>query len=77
MSTSLRLADESKHGVVVIVPRHDFEPQGLDGGVALLDDSFDEVHTFSASGNDPLSQMLDLLLLAAAVGSRLARGSGG
>ena len=77
VSTSLRLAAESRNGVVVIVLRHDFEPQGLDGGVSLLDDSFDEVHTFSANGNDPLSQMLDLLLLAAAVGSRLARSSAG
>lgn len=72
ISTSLRLAEESRNGVVVIVLRHDFEPQGLDGGVALLGDSFDEVHTFSADGDDPLSQMLDLLLLAAAVSSRLA-----
>ena len=72
ISASSRLADASRNGAVVIVLRHDFEPQGLDGGVALLDDAFGEVHTFSAQGNDPLSQLLDLVLLAAAVGSRLA-----
>ena len=77
VTTSLRLADHANNGVVVIVLRHDYEPEGLDGGVALLDSSFGEVHTFYARGNDPLSQILDLLLLAAAVSSRLAHDRAG
>lgn len=74
VATGVRLAAATAHGAVVVVLRHDFEPDGLDGGVALLEDAFDEVHTFRAAGNGPLAQLLDLVLLADAVAAALVRG---
>ena len=77
VATGVRLHDASSEGAVVILLRHDFEPPGLDGGVALLDDAFDEVHTFRAEGDGPLAQLLDLVLLADAVAAALVRQTGG
>lgn len=72
VATGVRLADATTGGAVVIVLRHDFEPEGLAGGVSLLDDAFDEVHTFVAEGDGPLAQLLDLVLVADAVAAALA-----
>jgi hypothetical protein len=76
IATGVRLSDATTDGAVLIVLRHDFEPEGLDGGVALLDEAFDEVHTFVAEGNGPLAQLLDLVLLADAVAAALVRRTG-
>lgn len=73
VATGVRLSDATTGGAVLIVLRHDFEPEGLDGGVALLDAAFDEVHTFVAEGDGPLAQLLDLVLLADAVAAALVR----
>ncbi len=72
VATGRRLADVTSDGAVVIVLRHDFEPPGLDGGLALLDDAFEQVHTFRAAGDGPLAQLLDLILTADAVAAALA-----
>lgn len=76
VATGVRLAEATRDGAVVIVLRHDFEPEGLAGGVALLEDAFDEVHTFVAEGDGPLAQLLDLVLLADAVAAELVRRTG-
>ncbi len=73
VATGVRLSEATRDGVVLIVLRHDFEPEGLDGGVALLDDAFDDIHTFVAEGDGPLAQLLDLVLLADAVAAALVR----
>lgn len=73
VATGVRLHDATEKGAVVILLRHDYEPAALDGGVALLDDAFDEVHTFRAEGDGPLAQLLDLVLLADAVAAALVR----
>jgi len=72
VATGRRLADRTTNGAVVIVLRHDFEPVGLDGGVALLGDAFDHVHTFRAEGDGPLAQLFDLILTADAVAAVLS-----
>ena len=77
VATGVRLAEASANGAVVVVLRHDFEPDGLDGGVALLDEAFDEVHIFEAGGEGPLAQLLDLVLVADAVAATLVRRSAG
>ncbi|MEZ5243875.1 MAG: SIS domain-containing protein [Acidimicrobiales bacterium] len=77
VATGVRLSEATKRGAVVIVLRHDFEPEGLDGGVELLNDAFDEIHTFVAEGDGPLAQLLDLVLLADAVAAALVRRTGG
>jgi hypothetical protein len=59
------------------VLRHDYEPEGLDGGVALLTEAFAEIHTFTAEGDGPLAQLLDLVLLADATAAALVRLTGG
>jgi len=74
VATGRRLADATANGAVVIVLRHDFEPPGLDGGVALLSDAFEYVHTFRAEGDGPLAQLFDLILTADAVAAVLAVG---
>ena len=76
IATGRRLSDATAHGAVLIVLRHDFEPEGLDGGVAMLEDAFDEVHTFVAEGDGPLAQLLDLVLLADAVAANMVRRTG-
>jgi glucose/mannose-6-phosphate isomerase len=76
VATGVRLSDATRDGVVLIVLRHDFEPDGLDGGVALLDAAFDDIHTFVAEGDGPLAQLLDLVLLADAVAAALVRRTG-
>lgn len=76
VETGVRLADATANGAVLIVLRHDFEPEGLDGGVALLEGRFDEIHTFVADGDGPLAQLLDLVLLADAVAAALVRQTG-
>ena len=73
VETGVRLSEATAEGAVLVVLRHDFEPEGLDGGVALLDSAFDEVHTFAAEGDGPLAQLLDLVLLADAVAAALVR----
>ena len=73
VATGVRLSDATTAGAVLVVLRHDFEPPGLDGGVDLLEDAFDEVHTFVAEGDGPLAQLLDLVLLADAVAAALVR----
>ena len=35
----VRLAEATREGAVIVALRHDFEPEGLDGGVALLDEN--------------------------------------
>ncbi|MDG2029290.1 MAG: SIS domain-containing protein [Acidimicrobiales bacterium] len=77
VETGVRLSDATVNGAVLIVLRHDFEPDGLDGGVALLDGAFDEIHTFVAEGDGPLAQLLDLVLLADAIAAALVRRTGG
>ncbi len=72
VATGRRLADASANGAVVVVLRHDFEPAGLDGGVALLNGAFDHVHSFRAEGDGPLAQLLDLILMGDAVAAALA-----
>jgi S-adenosylmethionine/arginine decarboxylase-like enzyme len=76
VATGVRLSDATRDGAVVVVLRHDFEPEGLDGGVALLAEAFDEIHTFTAQGDGPLAQLLDLVLLADAVAAALVRRTG-
>jgi glucose/mannose-6-phosphate isomerase len=76
VATGVRLSQATVGGAVLVVLRHDFEPEGLDGGVALLDEAFDEVHTFEAEGDGPLAQLLDLVLLADAVAAALVRRTG-
>jgi glucose/mannose-6-phosphate isomerase len=76
VATGVRLSDATRDGAVVVVLRHDFEPEGLDGGVALLAEAFDEIHTFTAQGDGPLAQLLDLVLLADAVAAALVRCTG-
>lgn len=71
IATGVRLADATLDGVVIVALRHDYEPAGLDGGVALLDDAFEDVHTFRAEGDGPLAQLLDLVLVADAVAAAL------
>lgn len=73
IATGVRLADATREGVVIVALRHDYEPDGLDGGVAKLDEAFDEVHTFRAEGEGPLAQLLDLVLIADAVAASLVR----
>ncbi len=73
VATGVRLADATRDGAVLIVLRHSYEPEGLDGGLALLDDAFDEVHTFEAEGDGPLAQLLDLVLQADAVAAAVVR----
>ena len=73
VATGVRLSDATAAGAVLVVLRHDYEPAGLDGGVALLEDAFDEIHTFVAEGDGPLAQLLDLVLLADAVAAALVR----
>ena len=76
VATGVRFSEATRGGAVMIVLRHDFEPEGLDGGVALLDDAFEEVHVFHAEGDGPLAQLLDLVLLADAVAAALVRRNG-
>jgi len=76
VATGVRLSNATTEGAVLIVLRHDFEPEGLDGGVALLEEAFEEIHTFVAEGNGPLAQLLDLVLLADAVAAALVRRTG-
>lgn len=73
VATGVRLSEATTDGAVLIVLRHDFEPEGLDGGVALLAGKFDEIHTFKAEGDGPLAQLLDLVLQADAVAAALVR----
>jgi hypothetical protein len=73
VATGVRLADATRDGAVLIVLRHSYEPEGLDGGLTLLDEAFDEVHTFEAEGDGPLAQLLDLVLQADAVAAALVR----
>ena len=75
IATGVRLAEAAREGAVIVALRHDYEPEGLDGGVAMLQDAFDEVHTFRAGGEGPLAQLLDLVLLADAVAESLAKGT--
>lgn len=77
VATGVRLSEATSEGAVLVVLRHDFEPEALDGGVALLHDAFDEIHTFVAEGDGPLAQLLDLVLLADAVAAALVRRTGG
>ncbi len=72
VATGKRLAEASANGAVVIVLRHDFEPAGLDGGIALLNDAFQHVHVFRAEGDGPLAQLFDLILVADAVAAALS-----
>ena len=71
VETGVRLAEATRDGAVLILLRHDYEPDGLDGGVALLEGRFDEIHSFRAQGDTPLAQMLDLVLLADVVAAVL------
>jgi len=73
VASGVRLAESTSNGAVLVLLRHDFEPDGLDQGVALLPDHFDQIHSFSASGDGPLAQILDLVLLADAVAAALLR----
>ena len=77
VATGVRLSEATRLGAVLVVLRHDFEPEGLTGGVALLADAFEEIHTFVAAGDGPLAQLLDLVLLADAVAAALVRRTGG
>lgn len=72
VATGVRLAEATAEGAVLILLRHDYEPEGLDGGVALLDQYFDEIHTIIARGDTPLAQLLDLVLMADVVAAMLA-----
>lgn len=76
VATGVRLSDATREGAVLVVLRHDFEPDGLDGGVVLLEEAFDEVFTFVAEGDGPLAQLLDLVLIADAVAAALVRRTG-
>lgn len=76
VATGVRLSQATRFGAVLVVLRHDFEPEGLTGGIDLLADAFDEIHTFVAAGDGPLAQLLDLVLLADAVAAALVRRTG-
>ncbi len=67
IATGVRLAAVTTNGVVLILLRHDYEPEGLDGGVTLAEDEFEHVHTVVAEGKGPLAQLLDLVVTADAV----------
>ncbi len=77
VATGVRLSEATTKGAVLVVLRHDYEPEGLDGGVALLTEAFAEIHTFTAEGDGPLAQLLDLVLLADATAAALVRLTGG
>ncbi|MFT5203631.1 MAG: hypothetical protein ACI9C1_003031 [Candidatus Aldehydirespiratoraceae bacterium] len=77
VATGVRLSEATTEGAVLVVLRHDYEPDGLDGGVALLAEAFDEIHTFAAEGDGPLAQLLDLVLLADATAAALVRRTAG
>ncbi len=77
VETGVRLAEATSAGAVLILLRHDYEPDGLDGGVALLEGRFDEIHSFEAQGETPLAQLLDLVLLADVVAAVLAHRTSG
>jgi len=66
-----RLADTTRNGAVLVLLRHDAEPDGLDGGVALARERFDHVVEIHADGEGPLAQLLDLVLVADAVAAAL------
>ncbi len=72
VATGVRLAEATTGGAVLILLRHEYEPDGLDGGVVILDQHFDEVHTITAQGDTPLAQLLDLVLMADVVAAMLA-----
>ncbi len=67
VATGLRLDQASRNGAVLIVLRHSYEPDGLDGGVALAQDAFPRLYEFGAEGDGPLAQLLDLVLIGDAV----------
>lgn len=66
-----RLAAVTRNGAVLVLLRHDAEPDGLDGGVALARERFDHVVEIHAEGEGPLAQLLDLVLVADAVAAAL------
>jgi hypothetical protein len=67
VATWARLADQVSGGLVAIVLRHDFEPEGLIGGRDLISEAVESVHEVEAQGDGVLAQLLDLVLVADAV----------
>ena len=62
-----RLVRQSRGGVTALVLRHDYEPEGVAGGVERLRGVVDEVHEIKASGRGALAQLIDLVLVGDAV----------
>ncbi len=72
-----RLAEVTANGAVLVLLRHDAEPDGLDGGVALARTRFEHVVEIHAEGEGPLAQLLDLVLVADAVAAVLREAADG
>ena len=77
VATWARLAERAPAGLVAIVLRHDFEPEGLIGGRDLLGGAVTSVHEVVARGDGVLAQLLDLVLVADAVAAALRSTSDG
>ncbi len=75
VASGLRLAEATAQGAVLILLRHDYEPEGLAGGLAMLDDHFERIHTVRAKGDTPFAQLLDLVLMSDATAAALLRRS--
>lgn len=71
IASGVRLAGTAAEGAVLILLRHDYEPEDIDGGTAMLADSFERIHSFAAEGDTPFAQLLDLVLLSDAVATAL------
>ena len=67
VATWSRLAEKVTGGVVAVVLRHDYEPEGLAGGRDLLGETVTSVREVTARGDGALAQLLDLVLVADAV----------
>ncbi len=71
VAAGVRLMKATERGAVLILLRHDYEPEGLDGGVAMLPEHFERIHTFRAEGDTALAQLLDLVVVSDAVAAAL------
>ena len=71
VDAGVRLAEATANGAVLVLLRHDAEPAGLDGGVAMARERFEHVVEIHAEGEGPLAQLLDLVLVADAVAAAL------
>ncbi len=74
VATWARLSEKVTGGLVAIVLRHDYEPDGLVGGRDLIGEAVASVHEVHAQGEGVLAQLLDLVLVADAVAAAVRSG---